>query len=59
MNINVYIQLLEDIFMQKKITCTCKNIFKNKDIKKRKEEFTKKWAEFINKCENNKFVMQK
>ena len=36
-----------------------KNIFKNKDIEKRKEEFTKKWAEFINKCENNKLVMQK
>lgn len=55
----MYIQFLEDIFMQEKITCTCKNIFKNQDIKKRKEEFTKKWAELINERENNRLVMQK
>lgn len=57
MHINVYIQFLEDLFVQEKIIC--KDVFKNQDIEKRKEEFTKKWAELINERENNRLVMQK
>lgn len=32
----------------------CRNIYKNEDINKRKEEFTKKWIELVNFIEKNK-----
>ena len=34
----------------------CKNIFRNTDKQKLKEEFNKKWIELINECEKNKSI---
>ena len=38
---------------------TCKNIFKNNEREKLKEEFNKRWIELINECEKNKLIFQK
>ena len=38
---------------------TCKNIFKNTEIEKLKEEFNKRLIELINECEKNKLIFQK
>ena len=38
---------------------TCKNIFKNTEREKLKEEFNKRWIELINECEKNKLIFQK
>ena len=38
---------------------TCKNIFKNTEREKLKDEFNKKWTQFINECEKNKLIFQR
>lgn len=38
---------------------TCKNVFKNTERKKLKEQFNKRWIELINECEKNKLIFQK
>lgn len=42
-----------------KCKITCKNVFKNAEREKLKNEFNKKWIELINEYEKNKLVFQK
>ena len=57
----VHIYLAEELRGDKvaKGKITCKNVLKNTEKEKLKNEFNKKWTELINECEKNKLVFQK
>lgn len=56
--VHIYLEKLRgDKLANGKITC--KNVFKNTERKKLKEQFNKMWIELINECERNKLIFQK